>query len=215
MGLFSELAKQFIAMAKVRNGRIPNVHFKKDWKNRVKTWFNQPMRAKRRRRTRIKKARAIAPRPVAGPLRPRVHCQTFKYHTKVRAGRGFTLEELKAAGIYKKFAPTIGIAVDHRRRNTSVEGLQANVQRLKDYKCKLILFPKKDSKPKAGDATAAEIEMATQLTTQQVMPIRNVYKAEKARAITDEEVEIRIFWNGLVWVVHWEHLKNKNSVMKL
>lgn len=84
-------------MAKVRNGVIPNVHFKKDWKNRVRTWFNQPMRAKRRRNNRIKKARAIAPRPVAGALRPSVRCPTFKYHTKVREGRGFSLEELRVS----------------------------------------------------------------------------------------------------------------------
>ncbi|XP_072024530.1 large ribosomal subunit protein eL13-like [Amphiura filiformis] len=179
-------------MAKVRNGRIPNVHFKKDWKNRVKTWFNQPMRAKRRRNNRIKKARVVAPRPVAGPLRPIVHCQTFKYHTKVRAGRGFTLEELKAAGIYKKFAPTIGISVDHRRRNKSVEGLQANVQRLKEYRNKLILFPKKASKPKPGDSTEAEVKMATQLAGT-IMPIKRTFKTEKARAITDEEKKHSVF----------------------
>lgn len=47
----------------------------------------------------------------------------------------------QAAGINKGFARTIGIAVDHRRRNKSVESLQANVQRLKEYRSKLILFP--------------------------------------------------------------------------
>lgn len=78
-----------------RNNMVPNGHFHKDWQIRVKTWFNQPMRKKRRRLTRIKKARTIAPRPVAGPLRPVVRCPTVKYNTKVRAGRGFTLEELK------------------------------------------------------------------------------------------------------------------------
>ena len=35
------------------------------------------------------------PRPTAGALRPVVHGQTVKYNTKKRAGRGFTLEELK------------------------------------------------------------------------------------------------------------------------
>lgn len=49
----------------------------------------------RRRKARQAKARRIAPRPVAGPLRPQVRCPTMRYHTKVRAGRGFTLEELK------------------------------------------------------------------------------------------------------------------------
>ncbi|OAY70826.1 60S ribosomal protein L13-1, partial [Ananas comosus] len=42
-----------------------------------------------------------------------------------------------AAGIPKKLAPTIGNAVDHRRKNHSLEGLQANVQMLKMHKTKL------------------------------------------------------------------------------
>ena len=37
----------------------------------------------------------MAPRPVDGLLRPAVRCPTIKYNTKLRAGRGFTLEELK------------------------------------------------------------------------------------------------------------------------
>lgn len=74
-------------------------------------------------------------------LRPVVHCPTFRYHTKVRAGRGFTLAELKASGLNKKFARSIGVAVDPRRRNKSIESLQTNAQRLKEYRAKLILFP--------------------------------------------------------------------------
>merc|ERR1712157_627728 len=72
---------------------------------------------------------------------------------KQRAGRGFTLEEIKAAGLSKKFARTIGIAVDHRRRNKSVESLQLNSQRLKEFKSKMILFPINAKKPRKGDAT--------------------------------------------------------------
>lgn len=60
-------------------------------------------------------------------LRPAVRCPTLKYNTKLRAGRGFTIEELKAAGIRKKEALSIGIPVDHRRKNRSVEGLEMNV----------------------------------------------------------------------------------------
>lgn len=52
--------------------------------------------------------------------------------------------------MYKKYAKTIGIAVDHRRRNKSVESLQLNAQRLKLYKSKLILFPLNAGKPKEG-----------------------------------------------------------------
>lgn len=31
------------------NNVVPNEHFRKDWQNYVKTWFNQPARKKRRR----------------------------------------------------------------------------------------------------------------------------------------------------------------------
>lgn len=79
------------------------------------------------------KAAAIAPRPVSGALRPLVHCPTQKYNTKVKLGRGFTLEELKAAGINAKYAQTVGIAVDHRRTNKCNESLSLNVDRLKVF----------------------------------------------------------------------------------
>lgn len=41
------------------------------------------------------------PRPTAGPLRPVVHGQTLKYNMKVRAGRGFSLEELKVGLLFQ------------------------------------------------------------------------------------------------------------------
>merc|ERR1712189_105194 len=131
-----------IAIKMKHNNVLPNAHFKKDWQNRVKTWFNQPGRKKSRRVARQKKALAIAPRPVAGSLRPVVRCPTYKYNTKVRMGCGFTLEELKAAGIPANKARTIGICVDHRRKNKCTKSLQANVQRLKEYQSKLIVFPR-------------------------------------------------------------------------
>uniref|UniRef100_A0A8C2KAA8 60S ribosomal protein L13 n=1 Tax=Cyprinus carpio TaxID=7962 RepID=A0A8C2KAA8_CYPCA len=179
-------------MAPSRNGMILNPHFHKDWQKRVRTWFNQPARKIRRRKARQAKARRIAPRPVSGPLRPAVRCPTIRYHTQIRAGRGFTLEELKAAGINKKVARTIGIAVDPRRRNRSTESLQANVQRLKEYRSKLIIFPRKASAPKKGDSTEEEVKMATQLTGP-VMPIKNVYKKEKARVISEDEKNFKAF----------------------
>lgn len=73
---------------------------------------------------RAAKAAALAPRPTGGLLRPAVHCPTIKYNSKLRLGRGFSLEELKAAGIPAKFAATIGIAVDPRRVNKSAESLE-------------------------------------------------------------------------------------------
>ncbi|GFQ96423.1 60S ribosomal protein L13 [Trichonephila clavata] len=144
------------------------------------------MRKKRRHVQRVKKARLVAPKPASGPIRPVVRCPSFRYHTKQRLGRGFTVEELKAANINRKEARTIGISVDYRRKNKSVEGLQQNVHRLKVYKSKLILFPRKLSKPRKGDATAEEIKMATQLKGV-IMPIKHEVQLEETRKVTEEE----------------------------
>ncbi|CAN6452055.1 unnamed protein product [Victoria cruziana] len=171
-------------MAK-HNNVVPNGHFKKHWQNYVKTWFNQPARKARRRIARQKKAVRIFPRPTSGSLRPIVHCQTLKYNMKLRAGRGFSLEELKAAGISKKLAPTIGIAVDHRRRNRSLEGLQSNVQRLKTYKAKLVIFPRRARHFKAGDSTPEELATATQ-SQGDYMPIEREKPAVDFVKVTDE-----------------------------
>ncbi|CAG8439218.1 7431_t:CDS:10 [Ambispora leptoticha] len=158
---------------------------RRDWQLRVKTWFDQPGRKKRRRLNRIRKATRIAPRPVE-LLRPAVRCPTIKYNTKLRAGRGFTLDELKEAGIRRKEALSIGIPVDHRRKNRSLESLQLNVARLKTYKSKLIIFPRKSSKPKKGDSNPDELKDATQLKGF-VLPIQQTWTPEPPRAITEEE----------------------------
>lgn len=168
------------------NNIVPNGHFHKHWQRRIKTWFDQPARKHRRRQNRLKKAVGVAPRPVAGPLRPLVRCPTVRYNHKLRLGRGFTLEELKAAGIGKREAPTIGIAVDYRRTNRSLESLQQNVQRLKEYRARLILFPKKTKAPKKGDSAEEELKMATQLRGD-VMPPKKQKPKEKSRPITDAD----------------------------
>jgi large subunit ribosomal protein L13e len=61
-----------------------------------------------------------------------------------------------------------------------------NVQRLKAYKAKLIVFPRKAGKAKAGDAEATELSSATQLTGA-LFPVTQVWAKEKARKITEEE----------------------------
>ncbi|GJQ68749.1 RpL13 [Trypoxylus dichotomus] len=172
---------------------IPNGHFHKDWQRFVKTWFNQPARKLRRKQNRIKKARSIAPRPAAGPLRPVVRCPTVRYHTKVRAGRGFTLQELKAAGLNSAFARSIGISVDYRRRNKSVESLQLNAQRLKEYRSKLILFPQHNKKKlRAGEAGEEERKVASQLMGK-VLPIHQATLRTKARVPTEDEKKFSAF----------------------
>ncbi|KAL2915723.1 60S ribosomal protein L13 [Polyrhizophydium stewartii] len=165
------------------NNQLPNQHFRKDWQIHVRTWFDQPGKKKTRRVNRIKKAAQIAPRPIDGLLRPAVRCPTIKYNTKLRAGRGFTLEELKEAGVSRKVARTIGISVDHRRRNRSVESLKANAERLKEYKSKLIVFPKIAGKVKYGDSDAAAVAEATQLKGA-LLPIAQPEITDVARKIT-------------------------------
>ncbi|XP_065516851.1 large ribosomal subunit protein eL13-like isoform X2 [Lathamus discolor] len=210
------------AMAPSHNGMILKPHFHKDWQQQVATWFNQPACKIRRRKARQVKARCITPHPVAGPVRPIVRCPTIKYHKKVRAGRGFSLDELKLAGINKKFARTIGISVDPRRCNKSTESLQANVQRLKEYHSKLILFPRKLAMPKKGDCSdgfcplvlqAEDLKMATQLTGQ-VMLIKTVFKREKARVISEDEKNFKAFAslrvaraNARIFGIHTKHAK--------
>ncbi|TFY53380.1 hypothetical protein EVG20_g10143 [Dentipellis fragilis] len=138
-------------MGFAHNNVLHDNHFRKDWQRRVKTWFDQPGRKLRRRNARKAKAAALGVRPLTH-LRPAVRGQTVRYNIKIREGRGFTLAELKEAGIGKKEARGVGIVVDHRRRNLSVEGKQVNVERLKAYKERLIVFPRKTGKPKKGDS---------------------------------------------------------------
>lgn len=69
-----------------------------------------------------------------------------------------TNNTLQAAGIPRLYAPTIGISVDARRQNLSEESLAANVERLKAYTSRLILFPKKSNKPKKTDSSKEELK---------------------------------------------------------
>uniref|UniRef100_A0A8B9G8P2 Large ribosomal subunit protein eL13 n=1 Tax=Amazona collaria TaxID=241587 RepID=A0A8B9G8P2_9PSIT len=171
-------------MAPSCNGMILKSHFHKDWQWLVATSFNQPACKIHRRKACQVKACRITPHPVAGPVRPIVRCPTIKYHKKVRARRGFsadTTHSLPLAGINKKLAQTIGIS-----------SLQANVQRLKEYHSKLILFPRKLAMLKKGDCSAEELKTATQLTGQ-VMPIKTVFKREKACVISEDEKNFKAF----------------------
>ncbi|KAF2862542.1 60S ribosomal protein L13 [Piedraia hortae CBS 480.64] len=182
-------------MAIKHNQQLPNNHFHKDWQRRVRVHFDQPGRKQRRRNARKEKAAKLAPRPV-DKLRPVVHCPTIKYNFRVRAGRGFSLAELKAAGISRKFAPTIGIAVDPRRQNLSEESLKANVERLKAYQKKLVLFPRNPQKPKKGDASAEEVKAAREngvVSTQKTFPTvqKAVVREEKISGQASEKAAYR------------------------
>ena len=124
---------------------------------------------------------------------------------KVRYGRGFTLEEIKNAGLNAKYARTIGISVDYRRQNSGMETRDLNVKRLKAYLAKLILFPSKTSKKLAKkmadtkdqkprklivpDATAEKLNSAAakeQVKEKTVVPMQEPKLREKPQSITPE-----------------------------
>mmetsp|Transcript_53091 Transcript_53091/g.113373 ORF Transcript_53091/g.113373 Transcript_53091/m.113373 type:complete len:217 (+) Transcript_53091:107-757(+) len=184
------------------NHVIPNVHFRKvngmtkgqHYRAYFRTWFDQPAKAKRRSLTRKAKAAKIFPRPVGGLLRPIVHCPTSRYNMKIRLGRGFSLDELKEAKIPAKLAPTIGIAVDHRRKNRSVEGMQANVERLKEYQSKLVVFPKRAGAKnvKKGDTPKSELKNVAQNTLKAIIPLPKAGKTQ-AEALTEDMKSFRAF----------------------
>lgn len=156
-----------------KNLPILKNHFRKHWQERVKVHFDQAGKKVSRRNARASKAAKIAPKPL-DLLRPVVRAPTVKYNRKVRAGRGFTLAEVKAAGLTAAYARTIGIAVDHRRQNRNQEIFDANVQRLKEYQSKIIVFPRN------GKAEAEQV-----LSTSAAFPIAQPATDVEARAVED------------------------------
>jgi large subunit ribosomal protein L13e len=131
------------------NNQIPNIHCRKKYcassrgPLKVRLSLDQATRKKSRRLARAKKVAAIAPAPLQ-KLRPLVHCPTQKYSAKIRLGRGFTIEELKAVKLHPKQAMNIGIAIDYRRHNHCEESLKLNVERLEEYKNRLVFLTKKN-----------------------------------------------------------------------
>ena len=92
----------------------------------------------------------------------------------------------QAAGIPRKFARTIGISVDPRRQNFSEESLKANVERLQDYRKRLILFPRKAGKAKKGDSSMEDIKSVRSkegiiTSASAAMPITNVVKVVEGK----------------------------------
>merc|ERR1711981_1112747 len=93
---------------------------------------------------------------------------------------------------------TVGIAVDHRRSNTSEEQLQLNVERLNTYRSKLILWPRLADKPKKGlidDSTAEKLKSAaaTNQVSGKVLPREKPAKADEFAAITKEDKSKNVY----------------------
>jgi large subunit ribosomal protein L13e len=173
----------------VHNNALQRPHLRKHWQKWVKTWFNQPARKNRRLTKRKERAAEIFPRPL-NALRPIVSKTTQRYSGQPRLGRGFSLEELRQAGVQRDFARTIGLSVDHRRTNKSVESTQRNVNRLKAYLEKLVLLPKRTGKPCKGNhgvlSDATEVPQLVQNLSRSVVGRPEVKLREKPVVITKE-----------------------------
>lgn len=104
-------------------------------------------------------------------LRPTVKACTRRYASKIRFGRGFSLAEVRAAGLSPSFARSVGIAVDHRRHGSN-QMEEANIQRLTTYKANLVLFPRVEGKPKKGEINDSTTRLDTpQNTVGGVLPL--------------------------------------------
>jgi large subunit ribosomal protein L13e len=181
------------------NNVVPNIHCHKKWLQssrgplKVRINLNQASRKKSRRLTRAAKAAAMAPRPL-NKLRPVIHCPTQKYSAKIRLGRGFTLEELKAAGFNPKYAQTVGIAVDARRTNRSNESLETNVARLEEYKKNLVVWTKKSQPAETPAQLTGTIQPIVKpvqaLVVEEVTADMKSFKAFTAMRLARQETKV-------------------------
>ncbi|KAI2497236.1 ribosomal eL13-like protein [Fragilaria crotonensis] len=183
------------------NNVIPNQHFHKKYAQssrgplHVKLSLDQATKKKSRRLKRAAKAAAIAPRPLQ-KLRPIVHCPTQRYSAKVRLGRGFTLAELKAAGLVPAYAQTVGISVDSRRVNKSEESLALNVARLEEYKKNLVVYKKKVPVETTPAQLTGTIQPIVPAPTKGVVVMQDVteemksYSAYTAMRIAKQETKV-------------------------
>jgi large subunit ribosomal protein L13e len=192
------------------NNILPNIHLRKHWQRWVKTFFNQPGRKLRRLNARKERAAARFPRPLQN-LRPVVLSCTNRYAGRPRIGRGFSLEELRKAGLTAAFAQTVGISVDHRRKNRSLESIQRNVARLKAYKEKLVVLPRKEGKVKKApkDLNVADSgvkkDNLVQNTSETVLPVRGINLREKPVVIKpaaktfNAKENLKVQWVNQKW----------------
>lgn len=179
------------------NNPVPISKHKKHWQKFVKVRLNVPAKRQERKETRLRKAAALFPAPLK-KLRPLVHSPSVRHAMRLRLGKGFTEEELKLAGIPVKLAPTVGIAVDKRRKNRSEESLNLNAQRLKEYKSKLVLFPLNPKKLRKGPIPEATPEQLKNLTQLRGVVLPQSKKEEKpVFESLSEELKKKSAWNAV------------------
>lgn len=159
---------------------------RKHWiTQKVKCFFNVNGHKTVRANKRAERAAARSPAPL-DLLRPTAKCCTRRYASKVRFGRGFSLEEIRAAGLTPAFARTVGIAVDHRRHGSN-QMEEANIQRLTTYKANLVLFPRVEGKAKKGEIADSTTRLDTpQNDVGRVLPLPPVKVRVGLAALTKD-----------------------------
>lgn len=100
-------------------------------------------------------------------------------------------QDLQEAGIPRKLAPTIGIAVDHRRSNHSQESLTANVARLKTYKARLILFPRKSGQHKKLDASESDVKGIKDGSTKTIASVHSAFAIDAGTGLAHGISEVK------------------------
>ena len=74
-----------------------------------------------------------------------------------------------------------------------MESLDANIERLKSYRARLILFPRKSGQFKKGDSSKEEVEAATKgdgmaHKTHHIMPVTNMAKHEAIGKVSKSDM---------------------------
>jgi len=95
------------------------------------------------------------------------------------------------AGIPRKLAPTIGISVDHRRSNHSQESLTANVDRLKSYKARIILFPRKSGQHKKLDSSESDVKAVQDGSAKTVSRVGSAFAVETGTGLAHGFSEVK------------------------
>jgi large subunit ribosomal protein L13e len=159
---------------------------RKHWvTHKVKCFFNVNGHKTVRAQKRQERAAARSPAPL-DLLRPTVKACTRRYASKIRFGRGFSLAEVRAAGLTPAFARTVGISVDHRRHGSN-QMEEANIQRLTTYKANLVLFPRVEGKAKKGEINDSTTRLDTpQNTVGGVLPLPAVKPRVGLAALTKD-----------------------------
>lgn len=194
---------------------LPNVHLNKDWQEKVKTFFNQPAKKVKRRQQRKLRQTRMGPNPTHF-LRPAVRGQTRRYNNKLKLGRGFTVAELKLAGLKGlNYARSLGVAVDLRRKDTCSETQKMNADRLKEYVSRMILHPrtkgskvKYEKKPTVLEATGDQLKSSNAVQQNNTKCIVPLPKPETAFSFTEVSKKMK---DEIVYKTLRKEIKTENG----